>query len=99
MRGWVDGEPAVPGTGTEAYLNSSFYFNGGEFGAPFTQAWGIARDRPDRFGLQHGKVSACRWQVLGDTIDFRSSVEFRYEIGPGDPSLLDRYRSIAFFYQ
>jgi hypothetical protein len=97
MRAWIDGRLAIPGTGTEGYLNSAFYFKHGEFGTPFTQAWAISEDAQGR--LKHGKVSACRWHVLGDAIDFQSSLKLDYEIGPGVPSLLDRYRSIAFFYR
>jgi len=97
MRVEVDGALAVPGTGTEAYVNSAFYFARGAFGTPFAQAWGISDDTRGR--IHHGRASTCRWHVLGDAIDFQSSLRVRYEIGPGRPSLLDRYRSIGFFYR
>ncbi|MFH2005086.1 MAG: DUF2961 domain-containing protein [bacterium] len=95
--GWVDGERAIPGTGTEDYLNSAFYFELGTEATPFAQSWGVAVDPPDATGM--GRVSGCRWHVLGDAVDFRESLELELEIGPGVPSLLDRYRSVAYLYR
>ena len=72
------------------------------YGTPFAQGWGMAKFDvavPFRLPVEHGKVSACRWHVLGDVIDFQSSLRVEYEIGPGDPSLLDRYRTVAFYYR
>ena len=92
----------MPGTGTESYVNTGFYFNRGPYGTPFAQGWGMAKFDvavPFRLPVEHGKVSACRWHVLGDVIDFQSSLRVEYEIGPGDPSLLDRYRTVAFYYR
>ena len=87
--GSIDGEPSIGGTGTEDYFNGSFYFEDGPSATPFAQVWGIAP----------GRVSACRWHVLGDAIDFSTSVELEMEIGPGEPSVIDRYRSVAFLYR
>lgn len=95
--GLVDGERAIAGTGTEDYLNGSFYFEDGPRATPLAQVWDIVEDDPDAPGA--GRVSACRWHVLSDAIDFGSSLELELEIGPGDPSLLDRYRSVAFLYR
>jgi hypothetical protein len=89
--GLVDGRPALPGTGTEDYFNSSFYFADGLFATPFAQGQAsILRER--------GIAVCCRWHVLGDAIDFQSSLDLSLEIGPGQPSLLDRYRTVAFLY-
>lgn len=91
-RGIVDGRIAIIGTGTEDYLNSSFYFADGSYANPFAQAQKKVRH-------YRGEVVGCRWHILSDTIDFRSSMDLSLEIGPNDSSLLERYRSVAFLYQ
>jgi len=93
-RGIVDGRRAMRGTGTEDYFNGAFYFEEGASAGPFAQVWAI--DPGERTG--HASVSACRWHVLGDAIDFDSSLELEMEIGPGNPDVIDRYRSVAFLY-
>jgi hypothetical protein len=93
FRGVIDGALDLRDTGTEDYLNGSFYFESGPFGFPFGQAWDISAEGPS------GRVSACRWHVLTDAIDYDTSFELDLEIGPADPSLLDRYRSIGFGYR
>lgn len=93
FRGVIDGVLDLRDTGTEDYLNSSFYFETGPFSFAFAQAWGIEGD------ANGGRVSACRWHVLGDVIDYQTSFDLDLEIGPGEPSLLDRYRSIGFAYR
>jgi hypothetical protein len=95
--GIIDGTRALPGTGTEDYFNGAFYFDDGPGGNAFAQVWNIVRKVPDKPG--QARASACRWHVLGDAIDFAESLELDMEIGPGDPSVLDRYRSVAFLYQ
>ncbi len=93
FRGVIDGALDLADTGTEDYFDNCFYFESGPFGFAFAQAWDIGVDA----GLGH--VSACRWHVLSDAIDHQSSFDLDLEIGPGDPSLLDRYRSIGFGYR
>jgi hypothetical protein len=93
-RGMVDGVRAMAGTGTEDYFNGAFYFEDGPWAGPFAQVWAIEPGQRD--GRAH--VSACRWHVLGDAVDFGSSLDLEMEIGPADPSALDRYRSVAFLY-
>jgi hypothetical protein len=92
----VDGRAPLEGTGTEDYVDAAFYFHDGAFGTAFAQAWGFSADPPS--ASAHGRVSACRWHVLGDAIDFASSLEMDLEIGPSQASLLDRYRTVAFLY-
>lgn len=46
-----------------------------------------------------GRASACRFHFGNDAIDFGKSLDADLEIGPGDPSLLDRYRTVAFVYR
>ncbi|MBW2455055.1 MAG: DUF2961 domain-containing protein [Deltaproteobacteria bacterium] len=94
--GIVDGTLALPGTGTEDYFNGAFYFEDGPGATPFAQVWNILRKVPGAPGQAH--VSTCRWHVLGDAIDFADSLDLSMEIGPGLPSLLDRFDSVAFLY-
>lgn len=89
--GTIDGVP-IAGTGTEDYLDGAFYFEEGEFATPWAQVWGLASDGTN------GRVSGCRWHVLGDAIDFQTSLSYSLEIGPGDPDVRDRYRSITWLY-
>jgi hypothetical protein len=93
-RGIVDGARPLGGTGTEDYFNGAFYFEDAPWASPFAQVWAL---EPGERGAQ-AHVSACRWHVLGDAVDFSSSLDLDLEIGPGDPSVLDRYRSVAFLY-
>jgi hypothetical protein len=95
--GLVDGQLVIPGTGTEDYLNSAFYFESGEFGTAFAQAHGVVTE--PAVDPTSGRVTSCRWHVLGDAIDFGTSFHLSLEIGPGNPTLLDRYQSTAFFYR
>ncbi len=94
--GIIDGARAIPGTGTEDYFNGAFYFEDGPGGNAFAQVWNIVRTVPQAPG--QARVSACRWHVLGDAIDFTESLELDMEVGPGDPAVLDRYQSVAFLY-
>ena len=95
--GLVDGVRAMAGTGTEDYFDGAFYFEEGATAGPFAQVWGIVPDDPKQRG--HARSSACRWHVLGDEVDFDASLELDMEIGPGDASVLDRYRSVAYLYR
>jgi len=89
----LDGALKVRGTGTEDYFNGAFYFESGAHASPFAQWWGAVVTAPK------ARASACRFHLLGDTIDFQESAEMDLEIGPGLPETLDRYRTVAFFYQ
>lgn len=90
--GIIDGVTAIVGTGTEDYLNSSFYFADGAFATPFAQAQKSETKT-------RGSVVGCRWHILSDAIDFSSSFDFSLEIGARNSTILDRYRSVAFLYQ
>ncbi len=94
--GFIDDQP-YKGTGTEDYLNGSFYFKEGPFGTAFAQGWGVSSD--DSTTPASGHVSACRWHVLGDAIHFSKNIDIDLEVGPNRPDLLRRYRTVAYFYQ
>jgi hypothetical protein len=46
-----------------------------------------------------GEASFCRWHVLGTELDFESSLTLSFELGgAGNPWIVGRHRSIAFYY-
>jgi hypothetical protein len=88
---YVDGEqkPSIAGTGTEDYFNSGWYFNKGEFAAPYHGL--IVKDDV----LQ--RIAAYRFHVL-DAIPFTSSLKFTIEHGDQNVEIAD-YSSTAYWYQ
>lgn len=94
--GTIDDELTIHGTGTEDYFNSSFYFqNNEEDATPFAQVWGLSHDEANN----KEQVSACRWHLFSDTIDFQQEIEFKIEMGALTPDAVRHYRSTAYFYQ
>ena len=100
-RATIDGKLAIAGTGTEDYFDSAFYFlssvTRGARSSLFAAWWGVQEDRSTM--PWRGRASACRWHIANDAIDFRTSIDATLEIGNGYRSLLDRYRSVAFYYR
>ncbi|HZD04452.1 MAG TPA: glycoside hydrolase family 172 protein, partial [Longimicrobiales bacterium] len=89
---FVDGaeEPAVVGTGTEDYFSSGWYFDTGEYSAPYH---GVTVKDPDR-----GRISAYRWHIE-DPIPFRESLRFTVEHGGTNDAPGVEYATVAFWYQ
>lgn len=87
----IDGEPepSIIGTGTEDYFCSGWYFNRGEYGAPYH---GCVIKEADT-----GRISAYRWHIE-DAIPFKRSIAFTIEHGNRDdtPAI---YSSVAYWYQ
>ncbi len=88
---YVDGEktPSIRGTGTEDYFNGGWYFNKGEFAAPFHGL--ILKD--DTLS----RIAAYRFHVQ-DAISFTSSLHFTIEHGDQNAEIAD-YSSTAYWYQ
>ena len=88
---YVDGEsfPSIYGTGTEDYFTGGWYFNRGEFAAPYHGL--ILKDD------SLGRIAAYRFQV-GDAIPFRKSLKFTIEHGHANSVVAD-YSSTAYWYQ
>jgi hypothetical protein len=88
---YVDGEkhPSMYGTGTEDYFNGGWYFNKGEFSAPY-------------HGLIIKNDSLARIAVyrfhLGDVVPFKKSLRFTIEHGHANEETAD-YSSTAYWYQ
>ena len=87
----VDGErtPSVRGTGTEDYFNSGWYFNHGEFAAPYHGL--ILKDD------SLGRIAAYRFHVP-DAIPFRKSIRALIEHGDRNREIAD-YSCTAYWYQ
>jgi hypothetical protein len=91
-RVFVDGEnePSIAGTGTEDYFSSGWYFDTGEYSAPYHGL--TIKD------TKLGRISAYRWHIE-DAIPFEKSIQFTIEHGAmNDFSKVD-YTSVAFWYQ
>ncbi|MGA9119118.1 MAG: glycoside hydrolase family 172 protein [Bacteroidota bacterium] len=88
---FVDGEtvPSVRGTGTEDFFNSGWYFNRGEFSAPYHGL--ILKD--DTLG----RIAAYRFFV-SDAISFKKSIRVAIEHGHQNKEIAD-YSSTAYWYQ
>ncbi len=88
---YVDGEttPSFRGTGTEDYFNGGWYFNKGEFAAPFHGL--VLKD--DTLS----RIAAYRFHVQ-DAISFTSSLRFVIEHGDQNSEIAD-YSSTAYWYQ
>lgn len=88
---YVDGEtqPSLYGTGTEDYFTSGWYFNKGEFAAPYHGL--ILKDD------SLGRIAAYRFHVQ-DAIPFKKSIRFTIEHGHANAEAAD-YSSTAYWYQ
>jgi hypothetical protein len=88
---YVDGEtrPSIAGTGTEDYFTSGWYFNHGEFAAPYHGL--ILKDD------SLGRIAAYRFQIL-DAVPFTRSLRVTIEHGHANEEIAD-YSSTAYWYQ
>ena len=88
---YVDGEttPSLKGTGTEDYFNSGWYFNTGEFAAPYHGL--IIKDD------SLGRIAAYRFHIL-DAVPFKESIRALIEHGDRNVEVAD-YSSTAYWYQ
>ncbi len=88
---YVDGEEraSVKGTGTEDYFNSGWYFNQGEFNAPYHGL--ILKDET------LGRIAAYRFHIL-DCIPFKKSIRALIEHGDRNVEIAD-YSNTAYWYQ
>jgi hypothetical protein len=92
--GIIDGNVRIRGTGTEDYYNGGFYFADGPSDRPFSAVNFVQGG----FTREPGVVSCCRWHVLADAIDFQSSFVLRFQHASGNPALVVRYATVAYYY-
>jgi hypothetical protein len=88
---YVDGEKqaSIKGTGTEDYFNSGWYFNQGEYSAPYHGL--ILKDD------SLGRIAAYRFHIL-DCIPFTKSIRALIEHGDQNKEIAD-YSNTAYWYQ
>ena len=71
-----------------------WYFVHGTFSATFSAAVSVGERAPDI----PGQVTAVRWSLLGDAIDFQRSFDFSFEyVANSPPTALD-HSSVAVYY-
>jgi hypothetical protein len=89
---FIDGEaqPTVIGTGTEDYFSSGWYYDTGEYSAPYH---GVPIKDPE-----HGRISTYRWHIE-DPIPFRERLLFTIEHGGLNDQPGVEYATVAFWYQ
>lgn len=89
---FIDGEeePSIIGTGTEDYFSSGWYYDTGEYSAPYH---GVTIKDEDT-----GRINTYRWHVE-DPIPFEESLRFTIEHGGTNDMPGVQYSSVAFWYQ
>lgn len=83
-------EPSVIGTGTEDYFSSGWYYDTGEYSAPYH---GVPiKD------TEAGRISTYRWHIE-DPIPFGEHLRFTIEHGGTNNAPDVEYATVAFWYQ
>ncbi len=85
----VDGAFRGQGTGTEDYFNSGWYFDQGEYAAPYHGL--VVKDDA------RGRIAAYRWH-LPDPVPFHDSIRIELEHGHANTEVAD-YATTAYWYQ
>lgn len=95
----IDGDPQrYTGTGNEDYFNSGFYFYDRNNSTPFAQYW-LTNDSSGSGKAMDGAISACRWHLFNNEIEFRQSLKFEFELTPDfQPVAVDKFRTVVFYY-
>lgn len=88
---FIDGEtvPSIIGTGTEDYFSSGWYYDTGEYGAPYHGV--TVKD-------DSGRINTYRWHIE-DPIPFTKSFRFDIEHGGTNDAPNVEYTSVAYWYQ
>ncbi len=89
----VDGKQAGHGTGTEDFLDGGWYFEKGPFSSPFAAMIAITDA-----SSPVGQVTALRWQVMSDAVDFQRSLDLSLEYGTNRLNTAIDYSAVAFYY-
>ncbi|HEU5211048.1 MAG TPA: glycoside hydrolase family 172 protein [Longimicrobiales bacterium] len=89
---YIDGErqPSYIGTGTEDYFSSGWYYDTGEYSAPYH---GVTIKDEEK-----GRINTYRWHIE-DPIPFRQSFRFDLEHGGTNDQPGVEYATVAFWYQ
>lgn len=89
---YIDGEetPSIIGTGTEDYFSSGWYYDTGEYSAPYH---GVTIKDTEK-----GRINTYRWHIE-DPIPFERELLFEIEHGGTNSTPGVEYASVAFWYQ
>ncbi len=92
QRIFIDGEetPSIIGTGTEDYFSSGWYYDTGEYSAPYHGV--TIKDE------ETGRINTYRWHIP-DPIPFDESLRFTIEHGGTNDMPNVSYSSVAYWYQ
>lgn len=88
----VDGEDTILGTGTEDYFDAGYYWGNGRFDSPFATLISKAED------ANGGSVTAARWHILSNSIEWKDTLDFSFEYGADRPPSATDYASVAYYY-
>ena len=88
---FIDGEktPSIIGTGTEDYFSSGWYYDTGEYGAPYHGV--TVKD-------DSGRINTYRWHIE-DPIPFKKSFKFDIEHGGTNDMPGVEYTAVVYWYQ
>ncbi|HEY1021364.1 MAG TPA: DUF2961 domain-containing protein, partial [Flavisolibacter sp.] len=88
---FIDGEktPSIIGTGTEDYFSSGWYYDTGEYGAPYHGV--TVKD-------DSGRINTYRWHIE-DPIPFKRSFKFDIEHGGTNDMPGVAYTGVVYWYQ
>jgi hypothetical protein len=90
----ADGEIGL-GIGTEDCLGGGWYFIDGRFDSPFAA---LIDKQSDPAG-DTGQISAVRWNILSDAVNFSRSFRLSLEYGANIPATAIEYAAVGFYYQ
>jgi hypothetical protein len=85
-----DREPSIIGTGTEDYFSSGWYYDTGEYSAPYHGV--TVKDE------EEGRINTYRWHIE-DPIPFAERIRFDLEHGGTNDQAGVEYATVAFWYQ
>ncbi|HET8933584.1 MAG TPA: DUF2961 domain-containing protein [Polyangiales bacterium] len=88
----VDGKDTVVGTGTEDFFDAGYYWGNGRFDSPFATLISKTED------ANGGSVTAARWHILTNSIEFEQALDFSFEYGADRPKSATDYASVAYYY-
>lgn len=84
LRIYVDDDP-----------DNAFYFLDSPRSTAFAQSWSVV---DDIFEQPSGTASFCRWQVLGNELDFQASFQGTFEVAQSNTAIVELHRTLAFMY-
>jgi hypothetical protein len=91
---FADGDEVDHGTGTEDYFNAGWYFQDGPYSSAFSALIALHSDQ----AAGTGSVSALRWHLLNDAIEFERTFRLEFEYGNDAPTTATEYASVGFYY-